>query len=139
MDSIFIICLTLLFVFIIVQINRRYRRRSLAKMTYSQSAIHSMIKDFLPKQIFQKPRVISQSLKHTEKNVVKVIVIDDIAYWVKDSIFYTAQTRNGDILHETARPVDVENMPKNELDKMLFILDNLDRRNNNDSGSSGNE
>jgi hypothetical protein len=139
MDSIFIICLTLLFVFIIVQINKRYRRRSLAKMAYSQSAIHSMIKDFLPKQIFQKPRVISQSLKHTEKNVVKVIVIDDIAYWVKDSIFYTAQTRNGDILHETARPVDVENMPKNELDKMLFILDNLDRRNNNDSGSSGNE
>ena len=108
-------------------------------MTYSQSAIHSMIKDFLPKQIFQKPRVMSQSLKHTEKNVVKVIVIDDIAYWVKDSIFYTAQTRNGDILHETARPVDVENMPKNELDKMLFILDNLDRRNNNDSGGSGNE
>jgi hypothetical protein len=30
-------------------------------------------------------------------------------------------------------------MPKKELDKMLFILDNLGRGKNNDSSSSGNE
>jgi len=139
MNNVLLICLTLFCVFLLIQIDKRIRGRSIAKMMYSQSAIHSVIKDFLPKQIFEKPRVMSQSLKHTQNNVIKVIVIDNIAYWVKDNIFYTAQTNNGDILHETAKPVDISNMSKNELDKMLFILDNLDRGNNNDSSSSGNE
>jgi len=71
--------------------------------------------------------------------MIKIIVLDDNAYWVKDSIFYTAKTKNGNIIEETAVPVDIENMPKKELDKMLFILDNLGRGKNNDSGSSGNE
>ncbi len=89
--------------------------------------------------MFERPEVVSQSRKHTEKHMVKIIVLDSNAYWVKDNIFYTAQTKNGNIIDETVKPVDIENMPKKELDKMLFILDNLGRGKNNDSSSSGNE
>jgi hypothetical protein len=71
--------------------------------------------------------------------MVKIIVIDGKAYWVSDNIFYTAQTENGQIVHETAEPVDINNMPKKELDKMLFILDNLGRGDNDDSSGSRNE
>ena len=39
-----------------------------------------MIKDFLPKTLYQKPAQESQSLKHVEKNTVKVIFIEDKEY-----------------------------------------------------------
>jgi hypothetical protein len=108
------------------------------KLMYSQSFIHSIIKDSLPKQMPEKERMLSQSLKHAEQNMIKIVVIDGTAYWVKDNIFYTAETNNGVVMHERARPVDVQNMPPRELDKMIFILDNLGRGKNNDSSSSGN-
>ena len=130
MENVFATVLALAFVFIVLKFNRAHKKRSLAKMRYSQSSIH---------EIIERLPVISQSRKHTEKHMIKIIVLDDNAYWVKDSIFYTAKTKNGNIVEETAVPVDIENMPKKELDKMLFILDNLGRGKNNDSGSSGNE
>lgn len=139
MENVLATILALTFVFIVLKFNRAHKKRFLAKMRYSQSSIHEIIKDYIPKRLFEKPTVISQSRKHTEKHIIKILVLDDNAYWVKDSIFYTAKTENGNIIDETAVPVDIENMPKKELDKMLFILDNLGRGKNNDSGSSGNE
>jgi len=139
MDNVIAVCLTLAFVFFVTKLNHSLRKKSIGKIVYSQSSIHNIIKDFIPKNLFQKPDVISQSRKHTEKHMIKIIVIENNAYWVKDNIFYTAKTKNGNIIDETVKPVDIENMPKKELDKMLFILDNLGRGKNNDSNSSGNE
>ena len=139
MENVFATVLALAFVFIVLKFNRAHKKRSLAKMRYSQSSIHEIIKDYIPKKLFERLPVMSQSRKHTEEHMVKIIVLDDNAYWVKDSIFYTAKTQNGNIIDETVIPVDIENMPKKELDKMLFILDNLGRGKNNDSGSARNE
>jgi hypothetical protein len=71
--------------------------------------------------------------------MIKIIVIDNKAYWVKDNVFYSADTDNGDIVSPTAEPVDISTMSKKDIDKMLFILDNLRKGIQNDSGSSGNE
>lgn len=107
-------------------------------MIYTQSSIHFIIKDFIPKNIKQKNEIESQSRKHVEKHMIKIIVIDQRAYWVKDNVFYTAQTDRGEILQETTEPVDTSKMSKDELDKMIFILDNLGRGDKNERGSSGN-
>lgn len=138
MDSVIAICLTLSFVFIFLQINNRIKKQSITKIVHSQSTIHNIIKDIVPKEIFDKPEVVSQSSKHAEKNMIRVIFIDNMAYWVKDNIFYSAKTINGDIVDDTTKPVDTQNMSKKELDKMLFILDNLKRGKSNDSGGSRN-
>jgi hypothetical protein len=105
---------------------------------YSQSSIHLMIKDFLPKTLYQKPTQESQSLKHVEKNTVKVIFIEDKAYWVSNNIFYCAEAISGNVNIDTTTPVDTTNMSKKDIDKMLFILDNLKNGKGNDSSSSGN-
>ena len=139
MDNLLVVVLTLAFVLGIIKLSKRYKKRSLGRIVYSQSDIHRIIKDFIPKGVQKKPRGVSQSTKHTEKHMVKIIVVDGMAYWVSQNIFYTAETENGNIIHETAKPVDIGNMPKKELDKMLFILDNLGRGNKDDSSSSGNE
>lgn len=61
------------------------------------------------------------------------------AYWVSDNIFFIAKAEDGRVLLETAEPVDVNSMSKKDINRMLFILDNLKERDVNDSGSTGNE
>jgi hypothetical protein len=99
-----------------------------------------MIKDVVPKQKFDKPRLITQSEKHIQKNMLKVVITEGKAYWILDNIFYTADAINGRVDENTIKPLDVENMSKKELDKMLSILDDLKQGvGPNDSGSTGNK
>ena len=124
----------------IISIGKRGRIKKFGTISYSQSAIHERVKYFIPTHLYEKPQVVTQSMKHVEKHMIKVIVIDNKAYWVKDNIFYVAETQQGNVVPETARPVDTSEMSKEDIDKMLFILDNLDRgKNSDDSGSSRNE
>lgn len=113
--------------------------RAFPSIVYSQSSIHLMVKDFLPKTLYKKPRQKSQSLKHVEKNTVKVIFIGGKAYWVSNNIFYSAEALNGNVDIDTTKPIDTTNMSKKDIDKMLFILDNLKNGSNDDSSSAGNE
>jgi hypothetical protein len=115
------------------------KTRSFPGIVYSQSSIHLMIKDFLPKTLYERPRQQSQSLKHIEKNTIKVIFIEDKAYWVSNNIFYCAEAIGGSVNVDTTEPIDTANMSKKDIDKMLFILDNLKNGSNDDSSSTGNE
>lgn len=108
-------------------------------IVYSQSNIHMMIKDFLPKTLYEKPKQKSQSINHIDNNTVKVILIEGKAYWVSNNIFYCAEAINGSVDIDTTEPIDTTNMSKKDIDKMLFILDNLKNGSNDDSSSAGNE
>jgi hypothetical protein len=112
----------------------------LGKHKYRQSSIYEMVKDVIPKQTFDKPKVITQSQKHIQKNMLRVVITEGKAYWILDNVFYTANAINGRVDEETIKPLDVEGMPAKELDKMLSILDDLKQGvGPNDSGSSGNK
>lgn len=127
--------LTILFVSYIL-IKRK--KSPLTKLRYSQSSIFYVIKDYIPKNMFEKKRMITQSINHMEKNTIKVFFVDDKAYWVKNNMFFYADAPGGVVDIETASPVNTESMSKYDIDKMLFILDNLKNRDINDSGSTGN-
>jgi len=98
-----------------------------------------MIKDFIPKTLYEKPRPFSQSLNHVEKNTVKVIFIEGKAYWVSNNIFYCADALGGAVDLDTTTPIDTTNMSKKDIEKMLFILDNLQNGKSDDSSGAGNE
>ena len=124
--------------FIIKRVNRK--KKTINKLVYSQSGIHELIKDLIPKNLPNKTKTkVSQSRKHIEKNMLRVIMVEGKAYWVMDNVFYVSDTMDGDPDTETAQPVDTSNMSKQEVEKMLFILDSLKRGKNHDSGSTGNE
>ncbi len=131
--------LTLLAAWSIIRLNGYKVSKTLMNIKYSQSDIHESIRAFIPKKLNNKEKIESQSAKHAASTMIKIIVIDDKAYWVKDNVFYFADTDNGDIISPTAEPVDIATMSKKDIDKMLFILDNLRKGIQNDSGSSGNE
>jgi hypothetical protein len=140
MEYLLIIGLTLLCSWSIIKISNKRRMIFLSKHKYRQSSIYEMVKDVIPKQTFDKPKVITQSQKHIQKNMLRVVITEGKAYWILDNVFYTANAINGRVDEETIKPLDVEGMPAKELDKMLSILDDLKQGvGPNDSGSSGNK
>lgn len=130
--------LTLVLVSSIIIVAVKRRKRYFAKIVYTQSDIHQIVKNFLPKDLFEVPKLISQARKHVRNNTVRVLIIEDQAYWVHDNMFYMADTANGSVNPETVRPVDTNNMSKRDIDKMLFILDSLRNGNSDDSSSAWN-
>ena len=81
----------------------------------------------------------TQSKLHYDKSNIKVIILDNNAYWIKDNIFYKAPLVNELIDKDSAEQVDTIHMDKVQLDKMLFIMDRLREGINDDSRGSGNE
>ena len=122
---------------ILILINKK-RGRSFNKILYRQSDMHNILKDFFFKDIFDDKVVTSQSKIWKEKQTTRVVIIDQKAYWVSNNMFYVGDTVDGKVRPETGRPLDTTKMSKKEIDKMLFILDNLKNGKLNDSGSTGN-
>jgi hypothetical protein len=140
MKYLLIIGLTLFASWSIINISNKKRMMFLGKDRYKQSYIYEIIKDVVPKQIFDKPKVITQSQKHIQKNMLKVVITEGKAYWILGNVFYTANAINGRVDEETTMPLDVQDMPAKELNKMLSILDDLKQGvGPNDSGSTGNK
>ncbi len=106
---------------------------------YSQSHIFDLVRPLLP-PISNKPikKRISQSTKYEEKTNIRVLIIDNVAYWVKENVFYKASVLNNGVDSDTTQVVDTIGMDSVELDKMLFIMDRLREGLDSDSGSTGN-
>jgi hypothetical protein len=119
-------------------VNRK-RNILIHKVVKKQSNIHEMIKDVIPKQMFTKVEIVTQSKKHAQKNMVKIIVHEGKAYWTVDNVFYVAKSIDGRIDEETITPLDTTNMSKKEIEIMMDILDTLkEGTGSDDSSSSGN-
>ena len=71
--------------------------------------------------------------------MIKVIIMDDKAYWVSDNIFYVSDAVDGKPETGTAHPIDTTTMSKRDVEKMLFILDSLKNGKENDSSGAGDE
>lgn len=88
----------------------------------------------------KKPRRLkpkTQSTIQHDKTNIRVIILDNNAYWIKDNMFYKAPLVNELIDKESAEQVDTMGMDKVQLDKMLFIMDKLRDGKSHDSGSTG--
>lgn len=139
MEYVIAIGLTLVVSWSIIELNKYKVYRNLNNVRYTQSDKHQTILNLVPQKLNSKKEIESQSVKHAASTMIKIIVIDNKAYWIKDNIFYSAEADSGDIVEHTTEPVDVSSMSKKDIDKMLFILDNLRRGKENDSSSAGNE
>lgn len=140
MEYFFVAGLTTVCAWAIISMSNKNRKMFLSKIKYRQSNMHEIIKNFIPKEMFEKPKIIRQSEKHTQKNMLKVIITKGMAYWTVDNVFYSARSINGRIDEQTIKPLDVNSLSRKELEEMMEILDDL--RNGvvpDDSGGSGNK
>ena len=139
MQELIAVGLTLPFVWVILKLMRKRARKKFSKTLYRQSDIHKLLKYFFSIRLPNNEGPSSQLTKRKEKNMTKVIFVDNQAYWVSENTFFVAESINGEIQRQTARPVNTNGLSKIDLNKMLFILDSLKNGSKNDSGSSGNE
>jgi hypothetical protein len=125
----------------IIKITTKRRNKAFSRTLYRQSDLHRIMKKFFSQQLIPDLNAnrSSQLTKRREKDTIKVIVIDEKAYWVSDNVFYVADAVGGNLIPETAKPLDTKQMSNRDVSKMLLILDNLKDGKLNDSGSTGNE
>jgi hypothetical protein len=128
---------TFVLIFLISFIKKDDSKEKKINIRYSQSHIFDLVSPLLP-AITNKTRKNknSQSYKHHEKNNVRVVIVDGLAYWIKENVFYKSEVG---VDSGTAEPVDTIGMSSVELDKMLFIMDRLREGLDNDSGSTRNQ
>ena len=139
MQEIIVITLTFLASWFILEIVKKKSKKDFSKTLYRQSDIHRLLKYFFSIPLSSNEKSSSQLTKHKEKSMIKVIVLNDEAYWVSDNTFYVAKAIDGEVQPHTAQPVNTNRLSKPELDKMLFILDSLKNGKKNDSGGTGNK
>lgn len=131
-----------LFVYVLARLQHRYNifhEVSFRSLKPSQSHNHNIA--FLFKLIKEKDKVNkkTQSKLHDSKTNIKVIIMDNQAYWIKDNIFYTADMRmDGNVDKDSTRTVDTMSMNRVQLDKMMFIIDRLREEAFDDRWGSGN-
>lgn len=110
------------------------------KIQYTQSSVLNVMAtktEYRPINLKNNKPKRSQSEIHNDKINIKVLIMDDLAYWIKDNVFYMANIGMGGIVDkDTTRVVDTMSMSSVELDKMLFIMDKLREGLENDSGGT---
>jgi hypothetical protein len=113
-----------------------FKKGTVYEPMMTQSMIHNQYS--MRKKYIEKINRKSQSKIRQEKENVRVIIVENEAYWIKDNGFYTAPMVNNLISKDSAIQVDTSTMDKVQLDKMLFILDKLREGVGNDSRGTGN-
>jgi len=113
-----------------------FRNKEVYKPMMTQSMLHNQYS--MQKKYIEKVNRKSQSKTRKAKENVRVIIVEDTAYWIQDNAFYTAPMINNLISKDSAIQVDTMHMDKVQLDKMLFIMDKLREGISDDSRGSGN-
>jgi hypothetical protein len=130
---------TFILMFLTTQmVKTRYVGKRSNPFRYSQSHIYSIVKPLLPTHDIFKKRITTQSSLHEERTNIKVIILENKAYFIRDGAFYVADIDGVDIDRESAKIVDTISMDKVQLDKMLFIMDKLRDGKTDDSGGPRN-
>jgi hypothetical protein len=134
----FFTCFILIYAVIKLQKNNNIlQEKKIQQIRYSQSHVHSLVSPLLPKASRVKRTTKSQATMINDKNHIKVIIMDNKAYWIKDNAFYTANMSiDGTVDKDTTSIVDTEGMNKVQLDQMLFIVDKLREGTFDDSGGT---
>jgi hypothetical protein len=107
------------------------------QVTYSQSHVFELVKPFIPDDAFLPPIVPTQSLKHLSSITTRVLFMENQAYFIKNNTLFVAEIIDGEVAEESAVAVDTMGMNKVQLDKTIFIVEQLREGLLDDSWDSG--
>jgi predicted membrane protein len=121
--------------------NKTETRSIMPKIFLSQAYTYNLIKPALPvlELLAEPDKLVTQSSKHEESKLTRVLVLENTAYWITNNQVYYANISEDKIDMESTSVVDTMGMDKVELDKMIFIIDKLTEGTDNDHSNSGNK
>jgi hypothetical protein len=80
----------------------------------------------------------AQSIKHFDKNHIRIFVFANSAYWITNNQLYSADFNEGQVDRETTKKVDTIDMDAVELKKISFIVEKLrEGLEKNERGNTG--
>ena len=123
-------------------LNAKVNRQALLsiKPVYRQSSVYEMLKPVMVLQdYFLKEKLDTQATKHRDSMYLRVLFLEDEAYWIKDGTLCVSQMENGVVVGETTKPVDTMGMDKVQLDKIIFIVEQLTEGLEDDRNNSRNK
>lgn len=121
-----VIAASILTAIVIVAILSKKRTIKLKKIGFRQSTLHMIIKDILPTNQEFKQKTVTQSKLHMEKSTIRVIkTSDNKVYWVDNNNFLCADIVDGEFDKDLGKPIDTSSLSKEEVNDLLYILDNL--------------
>lgn len=105
-------------------------------LKFSQAYINSMISPLSTIVHFEKP-IKTQATTFFDSNHVRIVFVENSAYWIENSTLYTADVVDGGVDTENKKVVDTIAIDRVELDKISSIVDLLTDGENNDNGYPG--
>jgi hypothetical protein len=110
------------------------------KIKFSQSAKFEMIKYSYEPYLLTFSQVReTQATIFKKKHTVKLLILEDKAYWIANNGLTSADLSNGEVVMESAKIVDTISMNDVELKKIMFVIEQLTEGNDNDLGDPGNK
>jgi predicted translin family RNA/ssDNA-binding protein len=120
-------------------INKRFNRiidkQKSIRPKIGQSYLHKILAEF--ENLKNEEKINTQSSKYVEERYVKIMIVEDQAFWIKDNGLYSATLINGEIDNSTTKLVDTMSMDAVELKKTMFVVEKLTEGKVDDSGSTG--
>lgn len=115
---------TLIAVVVINKLIKKESKDQVLKLNRSQSYLYKLLAEISQKE-FDKKKQERQSDKYLSRQSVKVMILDDKAYWIKDNRLYVANYFEGNIDNYSIEEVDTISMDQVELKKTIFIVEKL--------------
>jgi hypothetical protein len=127
---------TLILMFFFSKKADKIAKQKLKTVSFSQSYINNLVEQQLIEELSSvlKPSRKTQASVYNEKQNVRVIIMENQAYWIVDQRLYVADMVDGTVDNDTTRVVDTMTMDDVELEKTQFIVQKLTEGIGNDSG-----
>ena len=124
-------------VYVITQrvVRNNFQEKNSITVRYSQSHIYEIVKPYLEFSDLVFAPENTQATNYLKQTYMKVMIVKNRAYWIKNNTFFTADVVDGQVQKETAKEVDTMSMDKVELNEMLFIVEKLREESDDNRGS----
>jgi hypothetical protein len=117
-------------------ISKRAQDKKMSVVRYSQSYIYSVVAPMMFGFNGPIPKRSTQANNYQEEAYVKIVVVENKAYFIKNSGFYVANVVEGDVDKDSTKEVDTMSMNDVELKNIMYIVEVLTGGDRNDSGGT---
>ena len=131
---------TLAIIVLVYMLTKNKINEQIVSIKYSQSSTFELIKPFIADLIYENlQNVNTQSMKYVKDNIVRILFLEGMAYWIDGNRLMEAVSDNGEVDYSTEMEVDTMDMNDVQLKRTMFIVEKLREGLNNDSGYPGNK
>jgi hypothetical protein len=119
---------TLLCVIVLNLFIRAEAKKPMPRLQNTQSYLYKLMADLTFREA-EKSQKLRQSDKYLQKDTVKVMIVEDKAYWIKDNQLFVADFVDGEVDKYSTRQVDTMGMNNVELERTMFVVEKLTEEN----------